>query len=138
MLLIPGLFYDLRLPTTVLGWVATGLTFLLAMAAAFELRFLVGAVSFWSPDFRGWWSVSFGFIWLFAGVVVPVELFPGLLRHFGEYGPLSAIFVAPVRVIGGRAVVATLLAQLLWVGGIGVACRRLMGRAERSMVISGG
>ena len=138
MLLIPGLFYDLRLPTTVVGWAATAVTFLLAIVAAFELRFLVGAVSFWSPDFRGWWSVSFGFVWLFAGVVVPVEMFPGLLRLFGQYGPLSAIFVAPVRVIGGRDVLVTLLAQLLWAAVIGVACRRLMGRAERMMVISGG
>ena len=137
-ILLPGLFFDMRLPTTPAGIAALAGAFFLTTVAAFEYRFLFGSAAFWTADFRGWWSLLFGAIWFTAGFVVPVEYFPGALRWFAEHGPVATLLAVPVKVATERHVVEALLTQLVWVVLLGVACRLLMGVAERRLVVHGG
>jgi ABC-2 type transport system permease protein len=138
MILVPGLLLDMHLPTSALGLGAVVVSVLLTTVAAFEYRFLVGSMSFWTSDFRGWWALVFSMLWGVGGVIVPVELFPTALRWVASYGPVSSLFVAPIRVVTERWVPGTLALQLMWVFVIGVLCRRLMAVAERSLVVHGG
>jgi ABC-2 type transport system permease protein len=137
-LVVPALVLHLRLPTSPIGLAALAVSFLLCAVAAFEMRFLFGSVAFWTPDFRGWWSLLFGVVWLGAGFVVPVQLFPAAFRWFALSGPLSALLTQPVRVATGDGVAGALLIQLGWVVVIGVGCRVLMAQAERHLVVHGG
>jgi ABC-2 type transport system permease protein len=137
-ILLPNLFFDLRLPTSPVGVFLLALSFLLAAAAAFEVRFLFGSLAFWTPDFRGWWSLLFGVLWLFAGFLVPVQMFPSSLRWLAQHGPLAALLVHPVRVATGDGAVGALAAQLFWVVVVAAACRLLMRTAERRLVVHGG
>ena len=137
-LVVAGVFFRLRLPVTMTGWVALAVSFTLVMAMAFELRFLIGSISFWTPDFRGWWSLLFSAIWLGAGIVVPIEYFPPLLRTVASHSPLAALLQLPVRVATGRGVGAALLLQAGWVLVVGLGCRAVMAVAERRLVIHGG
>jgi ABC-2 type transport system permease protein len=137
-LVLPALLLDLALPTTFAGIAALAVSFGLCIVAAFELRFAFGSMAFWTPDYRGWWNLLFGFVWLAAGFVVPVQFFPGLLRTIAEHNPLSALLMMPVSVATGRDVVPTLVEQLGWVLVVGVACQALMRFAERRLVVHGG
>lgn len=137
-LVIPALVLDLSLPTSVLGLAALGASLGLCLVAAFEMRFLFGTAAFWTADYRGWWAMLFGFIWLASGFVVPVEFFPGVLRVLAEHSPLSTLLVLPVRVATARGELSALVEQLGWVVLVGVGCAALMRFAERHLVVHGG
>ena len=138
MLLIPALVVDLALPTSFLGILALVASLFLCLIAAFEMRFLFGTAAFWTADYRGWWNMLFGLVWLVGGFVVPVEFFPGLLRPLAEHSPLSALLVLPVRVATDRGVLTAVLEQLGWVIVVGAGCLALMRLAERHVVVHGG
>ena len=137
-LVLPGLVLHLSLPTTGPGMLALGLSLCLAMVAGFELRFAFGSIAFWTPDYRGWWSMMFALVWLIGGFVVPVEFFPGALQQLAAHNPLSALLTLPVRVATGRDAYGALAEQLGWVLLGGVGCRALMRVAARRLVIHGG
>lgn len=136
-LLLPGLFLDLRLPTTVGGAAMLAVAFLLGAVAAFEIRFLVGSFAFWTADYRGWFSLCFLAMWLVGGFILPVEFFPGALRWIAENGPLATLVALPVRVATGRDALPALALQLLWVGALAMACRAVMAAALRRLVVHG-
>ncbi|MFP5317045.1 MAG: ABC transporter permease [Acidimicrobiia bacterium] len=137
-ILLPGLFLDLRLPTTPGGVALLALALLLSAAAAFEIRFLVSVPAFWTADYRGWMSVFFVAMWMVGGFILPVEYFPGALRWIAEHGPLSALLAMPARVASGRDALDAVALQLAWVAVLAVACRAAMRGALRRMVVHGG
>jgi ABC-2 type transport system permease protein len=137
-LVLAGVLLDLRLPNTPVGLLALSVALMLSLAAAAELRFLFCSLAFWTPDYRGWWTLLFGTLWFGGGFLVPVEFLPGVLRSVAEHGPLAALLVMPVRVATGRGIGAALGLQLAWVLVGVLACRALMGVAERRLVVHGG
>ena len=137
-LLLPGLFIDLRLPTTAGGIVLLAVSFVLCALAAFEVRFLLGSIAFWTADYRGWFSLVFVFMWLVGGFILPVEYFPGALRWVAENGPFATLLALPVRVASGRDALEAVFLQLLWVFALATACRALMTSAVRRLVVHGG
>lgn len=137
-LVLVSAFVTLRLPTTPIGIVGLLTSFVLSAAAAFEVRFLFGSTAFWTADFRGWWSLLFGLVWVGAGMVVPIELFPHAARVVAEHSPLAVLLALPVRVATGRGVAAALGLQLWWTVTIGAVCWLVMGVAQRRAVIHGG
>lgn len=137
-LVVAGLLLDLRLPTTPAGLVMLAFSFVLCAIAASEVRFLFGSLSFWTPDYRGWWTMLFGFMWFAGGFLIPVEFFPGGLRWIGEHGPLAGLLAMPVRVATGRGAPSALALQAFWVVVAALACHAVMATAERRMVVHGG
>ena len=137
-LVLAGMVLDLRLPTTPPGVVMLALSLALCAVAASELRFLFGSLAFWTPDYRGWWTMLFGFLWFTGGFLVPVEFFPGALRWIGEHGPLAGLLAMPVRVATGRGATSALAVQACWVLVVAAACHAVMATAQRRMVIHGG
>jgi len=137
-LVVAGLLLDLHLPTTPAGIVMLAMSFALCAVAASQLRFLFGSLAFWTPDYRGWWTMLFGFMWFTGGFLIPVELFPGGLRWVGEHGPLAGLLAMPVRVATGRGAASALAVQTTWVVVTAFACRAVMANAERRMVVHGG
>lgn len=130
--------FDLRLPTTALGVLALVTSIVLAGTAATVVRFLVGSIAFWTPDFRGVYALIFGPLYLLSGFVIPLEFFPGVVGAVAEAGPLSALLRAPVAVATGREVALSLASQVIWIG-VGVAvCALVLDRATRRMVVFGG
>jgi ABC-2 type transport system permease protein len=130
--------FDLRLPTTPVGVAAAVASLALAGAVAVCVRFLVGAIAFWTPDFRGVYALVFGPLFLLSGFVIPVELFPTALRWFAALSPLGALLRAPVAVATGRDVPEAIASQLLWVAAMVVVCHAVLRRATRRMVVFGG
>lgn len=137
-LALAAVIFDLRLPTSAPGIALFVLSLLLAAFSAVCLRFLLGTIAFWSPDFRGIHSMVFGPVYLLSGFVIPVEFFPGVLRTVATVGPLSALLRSPVAVAGGRDIAASIALQVVWIGVFVWACQAVLDRATRRMVVFGG
>ena len=137
-LVLVGALVTLRLPTSLLGAGALALSFMLAITAGFEVRFLFGSTAFWTADFRGWWALLFATVWLGAGMVVPLEMFPGAVRTIAEHSPLASLLALPVRVATGRGVASALAWQLGWTAAVGATCWGVMRGAQRRLVTHGG
>lgn len=130
--------FDLRMPTSPLGVSALVLSLALAGAVAMCLRFLVGSIAFWTPDFRGVYALVFGPLYLLSGFVIPVELFPDPLRWVATLSPLGALLRAPVAVATERGVAGALVGQVVWLGVMVAVCHVVLDRATRRMVVFGG
>ena len=137
-LALAGLVLHLHLPTTPVGLLALCVSLLLSALAAAELRCLFCSLAFWTPDYRGWWTMLFGALWFGGGFLIPVEFLPRALQSLAGFGPLAALLVMPVRVATGRAVGSSLALQLLWVVLGVLACRAMLTVAERRLVLHGG
>jgi ABC-2 type transport system permease protein len=137
-LLGAALVLDLTLPTTVGGWALVPVSVALAAVMGFCVRFLIGASAFWTPDFRGVYSLTFPLVWFLSGFLIPVEYFPGALRALAEAGPLSAMLTAPVRVVTGRAPGSALALQAVWAVVLLLGCRAVLGAGERRWAATGG
>lgn len=133
-----GIALHLHLPTTVPGGAALLASLVLAAVAASAVRFLFGAVAFWSPDFRGVYSALFGPVYFVSGFVIPVEYLPGLVADIARFGPLVAVLTAPVAVATGRDVVEHLALQVLWLAGLWWCGAAVLRRATRHLVVFGG
>jgi ABC-2 type transport system permease protein len=128
---------DLVVPSTVAGWALVPVSLVLAGVAGFCFRFLIGASAFWTPDYRGAYSLTFPALWFLSGFLVPVEYFPGALRTVAESGPLAAMLTAPVRVVTGRSPVSALALQAVWAVVLLALCRFVLARGERRLVHGG-
>ncbi len=137
-LLGAGLVLDLRVPTAPAGWALVVVSLALAAVAGFCFRFLIGASAFWTPDYRGAYSLAFPVLWFLSGFLVPVEYFPGVLRTVAEAGPLAAVLTAPVRVVTGRSPGGALALQLVWAVVLLAVCQAVLARGERRLVVHGG
>ena len=110
----------------------------LAGSIAVCVRFLVGSIAFWTPDFRGVYSLVFGPLFLLSGFVIPVELFPGAMRWVASFSPLGALLRAPVAVATDRGVLTAVAGQVAWLVVLVVVCHLVLQRATRRMVVFGG
>lgn len=137
-LVFAAIVFDLRLPTTPPAMAAFIVSLVIAAFAASCLRFLIGTIAFWTPDFRGIYSLIFGPLFLLSGFVIPVEYFPGAMRTLATVGPLATLLRAPVAVATGREVAAALALQVLWAGVLLGCCHLVLQRATRRMVVFGG
>ncbi len=137
-LFVAAIVLDLNLPTSVVGWAAFVVSVLLAAVVSTQLRFLIGAVAFWSPDYRGIFALVFIPIWFFSGFLIPTTYFPDLLQTVADLSPLVAMLMAPVAVATRQAVAGPLVIQLVWAVVMWVVCQRVMHRADRRLVVFGG
>lgn len=137
-LLFAAVVFDVRLPTTVPGIAMFVLSLAIAGFAASCMRFLIGSIAFWTPDFRGIYSLIFGPLFLLGGFMIPVEYFPVVLERFATLGPLGTLLRAPVAVATGRGVVEAIALQCLWAGLFALACHLVLHRAVERMVVFGG
>jgi ABC-2 type transport system permease protein len=137
-LLGAALVLHLDVPTTVGGWALVPVSVALAAVMGFCVRTLIGASAFWTPDFRGVYSLALPLIWFLSGFMIPVEYFPRGLREVAEAGPLAAMLTAPVRVVTGRGTGGALLLQVVWVVALLLACRAVLAAGERRWVVAGG
>jgi ABC-2 type transport system permease protein len=128
----------LDLPTIPNGVLLFAVSVLLAAVASFELRFLLLAWAFWTPDWRYLYNLEFALLWLFSGFVIPTDFFPAVLRVLADASPAYALAMAPFDVAAGRDVGTALAMQAAWVAMLAVLGRGVMAAAERRLAVYGG
>lgn len=139
---VGALAFHLRVPGTVGGWLAVLPAVALALLVSFAIRYLLALSSFWLLDDRGVNLVAFTSASFFAGLVVPLVLFPGWLGTVAHVLPWSAILQVPADVwLGqyhGTALLGALGFQAAWAAGLLALGRLLTVAARRKVVVQGG
>ncbi len=137
-----GLLAGMVLPTDLAPYALGLVSVLLGIVLSFATVYVVAAAGFWLVEIRGLqilYMVASGF---FAGLFVPIALFPGWLLAVAQATPFPSMLMYPVDVLSGRVrgVDALLLvaAQVGWLAAVLVAGHLLTRAGRRRLEVQGG
>lgn len=139
--LVAAAFYDLVWPPL---WALPSLVVavILATGIGFALRYLTNLATFWLLDSRGVDQMMSITTMFFAGILVPLNLFPAWLEPLARRLPFAAMVQVPVEVFLGRypgtSVVAPLAWAALWLVVLIAAGRAVQATATHRVVVQGG
>jgi ABC-2 type transport system permease protein len=107
---------------------------LLAYIVCFLFKLVLGFTAFWLTNIQGVISLSDVAVYLFGGILIPLELLPAALQQMAVFIPLQYIFAFPLSVMLGRAqgvdmllglggqiawcLALALLARIMWSAGL--------------------
>lgn len=117
------------------------LALFLAATIDFFLAFSVGLLAFWVEETGPFALLYDRLLMLLGGMMLPLEIFPRLLRDVAGWLPLSMIIYAPARLLVGRQPLAAgpvILAQLGWLLGAGLLCMAVFRAGIRRVNVHGG
>ncbi|MFD5078391.1 ABC transporter permease [Streptomyces sp. NPDC058371] len=138
-LVFGAFFFDLALPTDALTWVAFLVAVALGVLVSFSIRYLVALSAFWLLDGAGVAQI----VWIAglfcSGMVLPLNVFPGVLGEVVRALPWSSLIQAPVDVLLGTAdPLGTYAFQSAWALALLAAGRLVQSVATRRVVVQGG
>ncbi|PWV47982.1 ABC-2 family transporter protein [Nocardiopsis sp. L17-MgMaSL7] len=141
---VGALLFTLALPVDPLRWLATTVSFVLAVVVGFALRYLYSVVGFWLMDTRGVWAVMGPAGPVLAGMLLPLTLFPAAVADVLRWLPWASMVQIPAEVFLGKeslpggSVLGGLSLQLGWAVALLSLAAWLTGRATRRVVVQGG
>ncbi|MGE5561571.1 MAG: ABC transporter permease [Chloroflexota bacterium] len=123
------------------GWTSAlgyAVAVLLGGYVALCMNFLVGVTGFWTLDIS--WANRFflALNYSLAGVMLPVELFPGVLGRVAPYLPLAAQCYYPTEIYLGLRGWDSLLIMLAWAVALTAVCLITAARGRRRLEVQGG
>ncbi len=134
--------FRVRLPDNLTTWVLFALSVLMAATLGFCVLFLINITGFWTTDVRGLNAVVLTAVNFLTGFIVPLEFFPPAARTIAEALPFAGMISIPINIYLERStgldVLGLLGKQVLWVGGLLVACHLALAAATRKLVVQGG
>lgn len=140
--LVGALFFELRLPSHPLVWLAFVASVTLAVVASFGFRFAYNVLTFWLGDIRGIGLLALVIATLFSGFLVPLTFFPDWLETVARALPFAAMIQTPVdvflRTVTGTELISALAGQAAWALGLLAIGRGLLSLGARRVVIQGG
>jgi ABC-2 type transport system permease protein len=141
-MLIFGIFYPLKHPSSWSQWLALLLVLFLAWMMGFAWRFLVNLAGFWSPDGRGIARIAYTLSGLFSGFIMPLRLLPDWFSRICSFTPFPSMVNTPVEVylglLAGGDLFIAIMMQAIWMAVLfGLATLFLRGGLRR-LVIQGG
>ncbi len=98
-----ALTVGMTMPTTVLPYVLGLLSLLLGITLGATAVYVVATFGFWLIETRGVQILYMVISGFFAGLFVPIDLFPDWLRILAEATPFPAMMMYPVDILSGRA-----------------------------------
>lgn len=94
----------------------------LAMILRFLLAYIIALLAFWTQNIAALLRVNDTFVFLFAGQVAPIALFPGILKHIALLLPYRYMLSFPIEVLMGKISPAELcngvIIQASWIVGL--------------------
>ncbi|MEX0875545.1 MAG: ABC-2 family transporter protein [Actinomycetota bacterium] len=140
--IVGALFFELRVPTDPVTWLAFTVSFFLAVTVSFAMRFMVNLSAFWIINERGVHSIAAAAWTLLSGFTIPIAFFPDTARTIVRTLPFVAMFELPVDVflehVRGLEVLGTLAIQATWALVLLGAGRVMLGAGARKLVVQGG
>ncbi|GAB3734967.1 ABC transporter permease [Nocardiopsis nanhaiensis] len=141
---IGAVLFSLALPGDALRWALTLLSFALATVVGFALRYLYSVVGFWLVDTRGVWAVMGPTGPVFAGMLLPLTLFPTAIGDVLRLLPWASMVQIPAEILLGKdtlpggSALGGLLLQAGWAAVLLALCAYLTRLAARKVVVQGG
>lgn len=137
-----ALAFHLALPSNPFMWCAVLLSLVLGVIVSFALRYLVALSGFWLLDGTGVVQMAWLAGMFFSGMLLPLNLFPGLLGQIARALPWSSMLQIPADIVLGKHTGWDLLGayafQLGWAVVLLTAGRLLQSTATRRVVVQGG
>ncbi|WP_069172971.1 ABC transporter permease [Streptomyces griseus] len=137
-----ALVFDLVLPDSPVRWLAFLVAVALGVVVSFAVRFLVALSAFWLLDGAGAMQIAWLAGLFFSGMLLPLNLFPGVLGEVARALPWSSLLQVPADVFLGRRTGWDLMGayafQAGWAVVLLVAGRLLQSAATRRVVVQGG
>ncbi|CAM5487276.1 MULTISPECIES: ABC transporter permease [Streptomyces] len=134
--------FDLALPGSPWTWPAFLLSVFLGVVVSFAVRYLVALSAFWLMDGAGALQIVSLAGLFFSGMLLPLNLFPGLLGEVARALPWSSLLQVPADVFLGKHTGWGLVEAYAFQGGWAVvlllAGRLLQTAATRRVVVQGG
>ncbi|MFD4694049.1 ABC transporter permease [Streptomyces sp. NPDC058463] len=141
-MVLGALAFDLALPGSVWMWPAFLVSVLLGVVVSFALRFLVALSAFWLMDGAGALQMAMLAGLFFSGMLLPLNLFPGVLGEVARALPWSSLLQVPADVFLGKrtgwGLVQAYAFQAGWAVALLLAGRLLQSVATRRVVVQGG
>ncbi|MGC2997847.1 ABC transporter permease [Streptomyces sp. G35A] len=133
------LVFPVALPGDPLTWAAFLVAVVLAMVVGFAIRYLVALSAFWLLDGTGVMQIMMVTGLFCSGMLLPLNVFPGLLGEVVRVLPWASLLQGPADVLMGRAgVVPTCALQAAWAVALLAAGRLVQSAATRRVVVQGG
>ena len=137
-----ALVFGIATPQSATQWLAVAVVLVLSWLVSFTWRFLVNLTAFWTPDARGVGRFAFGLSWFLSGFMMPLRFFPGWFTRLCALTPfpsmVNTLTETYLGVLRGSALIRAILAQMLWIVILVVACRLVLRAGLRHLVIQGG
>ncbi|MFE7132963.1 ABC transporter permease [Streptomyces sp. NPDC057638] len=137
-----ALAFDLALPSSPLTWLAALTAVFLGVVVSFGLRYVVALSAFWLLDGAGLLQLSMLTGLFFSGMILPLNVFPGLLGEIALALPWSALLQVPADVLLGKhtgwGLARAYAFQLGWAVALLALGRVLQAMATRRVVVQGG
>ncbi|GGX89325.1 ABC transporter permease [Streptomyces fructofermentans] len=141
-MLFGGLFFTLALPSDLGTWAAFLVAVWLGVLVSFAIRYLVALSAFWFMDGAGVQQLVGLAGIFFSGLLLPLNVFPGVLGEVARVLPWSALMQAPADVLLGErtgfGLLGTYAFQASWAFALLAAGRLLQSVATRRVVVQGG
>ncbi len=138
-----GIFVvGMNLPSEPTGYLLGALSLLLGIVVSATTVYLVAAAGFWLVETRGLQVLYMVVSGFFAGLYVPIDLFPTALRVAAECTPFPSMLMYPVDVLSGRAAgleaLGLIALQVLWLSVTAVAGHLMTRAGRRTLEVQGG
>ncbi len=141
-LLIAILFFEAKLPSDPLAYLAFLITFVLGGIVLFFLEFMFGCLGFYTTEVWGLGILREGIALFFSGALIPLNLMPEAIRAFASLTPFAQALYVPISFLSGVQSPSQLgnaiLTQVCSIIVLGVLSRMLFTRAARVLTVQGG
>jgi ABC-2 type transport system permease protein len=139
---VGGLIFQIAIPTSIVTWMAFLLAVLLGAVVCFGINYLFVLTTFWLMDSRGVLQIATVLGGFFAGMLLPINVFPSWFGELARVLPWSTALQIPIDVYlekyQGLELLQPLGFQLVWAVVLWVAGRLLTSLATRQVVVQGG
>ncbi|MDC7225097.1 MAG: ABC-2 family transporter protein [Spirochaetales bacterium] len=132
----------ISLPPTLGAALAFPLSILIGFFIGFAFNMVILTLAFWTRNVFGAQIAKRAVVDIFAGTLIPFQLFPQWLQVVVEHLPFKGMAYIPLSIwtgaISGRAIPLALLEQLAWAGLMYVIALFIWRKAMRIIIIHGG
>ncbi|WP_327355782.1 ABC transporter permease [Streptomyces sp. NBC_01304] len=139
---VGALAFDLALPGSAWPWLAFLVAVTLGVVVSFAIRYLVALSAFWLMDGAGAAQMAWLASAFFSGMLLPLNVFPGVFGEIARALPWSALLQVPADVFLGKHAGWGLLQAYAFQAGWAVALlgagRALQAAATKRVVVQGG
>ena len=134
--------FDLRLPGDGFTTLLFAISLVLSFFVFFHISFLLGTLTVVTLDIRSISWAYYSLVSFFSGQIVPLWLFPDLLRKVSEALPFQAIYYIPmsiyIKTLSGRDALQALGVQAFWVVVLVLFSRWAWGKVHTRLTVQGG
>ncbi len=117
------------------------ISIVLALVLGFLMNFAIGILAFWFEEVRSVRWINEKFIFVLGGMLVPINLFPGVLRQIALLLPFSYMSYAPAYLMVNFSLpffIQSVLMQLMWIAVYAVVAYGMYRKGIKRVSTNGG